>query len=103
MGDDKERLERQVKEITEKLHVRDEAERKKAEQEWRKAMDRDTAGHMLKMFQYAEARFADLQAQFDASNPIVAMLRGLNARLTAIENAISAAPFDRIKKPEERA
>jgi len=99
MVDDKEKLERQVKEITEKLRARDEAERKNAEQEWRKAMERDTAGHTLKMSQYFEARLTDLQAQLDASNPIVAMMRGMAARLTAIENAISAAG----KEAEERA
>lgn len=99
MVDDKEKLERQVKEITEKLRVRDEADRKKAEQEWRKAMERDTAGHTLKMSQYFEARLTDLQAQIDASNPIMAMTRGLNARLAAIENALSATG----EKAEERA
>lgn len=92
-------LEAQVKEITEKFRARDEAERKKAEQEWRKAMDRDTAGHTLKMFQYAEARFADLQAQLDASNPLLAMMRALNTRLLAIENVIAAVG----KKAGERA
>jgi len=82
-------LERQLREISEKLRQKDEAELKKVEQEWRQAMSRDTAGHVFQMFQYLEARLADLQAQIDLLHPEFAMARSLGARLSAIEAALS--------------
>jgi len=74
--------------ISRELRRRDEEALKRAEREWRQAMERDTAGHVFRMFQYVEARLADLQAQLDASNPVLPALRDLDARLAAIEAAL---------------
>jgi len=93
-----ETLERQMENITKKLQERDEAERKKIEQEWRKAMERDTAGHLLGIFQFIQTQIANLQAQIDATSPIASLVRGiaeLNMRLVALETAI--------KKMEEQS
>lgn len=88
-----ESLERQVRETTARLQERDEAEAKRMEGEWRKAMERDTAGHVFGMFRLLQAQIASLQAQLDAANPLAAVMRtvaDLNARLTAIETALAA-------------
>jgi len=84
-------LERQLKEISEKLRQKDEEALKKVEQEWRKAMERDTSGHVFQMFQYIEARLADLQAQIDTLHPEFAAARNFSARLSAIEAALRPA------------
>ena len=83
-----EKLDQQVKELSEKLRKRDEAGRKKAEQDWRKAMERDTAGTTLGMFQLHQAQIASLQGQIDAVNPLAPVIRAITeigTRLAALE------------------
>lgn len=85
-----EKLEQEMKELTEKLRDRDEAERKKAVKEFRTAMGKDTAGTVLSMFQSIQAQIA-LQGQIiDATNPLAPVMRAISnieARLTALEAA----------------
>jgi len=85
-------LNQQMKELVEKLKKRDEEERKRGEQEFRRAMDRDTAGTVLGLFRLQQMQIASLQAQFDIINPLAPLSRTvaeLNARLSAIEAALS--------------
>jgi len=86
-----EKLEREMKEMTEKLRARDEAERKKAEKEFRAAMQKDTAGTVLSIFQSIQAQIA-LQGQIiDATNPLATLMRAISnieARQAALEAAL---------------
>lgn len=90
-----EKLEKEIKDVAERLKKRDEEGRKKGEQEFRRAMDKDTAGTVLGMFQMVNAQIANLQAQIDATNPLAPVLRGLaeiGARVANIEVAVFAKP-----------
>jgi len=92
-------LDKQMQDISKKLQERDQAARKQAEQEWRKEMERDTAGHMLKMFGYVQAQLASFQAQIDATNPLAPLIRTIDAvvaRLTDIN-----VRLERIEKGEK--
>jgi signal transduction histidine kinase len=93
-------LDQQMKELAEKVRQRDETERKKIEQEWRKGMEKDTAGTTFKMFQSQQAQIGNLQAQLDAAYPLGPVIRALNeigARLITLETAV----FVRQKKEGE--
>lgn len=83
-----EKLEQEMKAMTEKLRARDEVERKKAEKEFRAAMQKDTAGTVLAMFQNLQAQIA-LQGQvIDATNPLAPIMRAISnieARQAALE------------------
>jgi succinyl-CoA synthetase beta subunit len=86
-------LERQVQEIAEKLQKRNEGEIRKAEQEWRSAMERDTAGETWKMFQSLQGVIAALDALVLATNPLVALARQiaeLDARVSTLEMSMFA-------------
>lgn len=88
-----EKLEQQAKDVAEKLKKRDELERKKGEAEFRKAMDKDTAGTVMGMFQLQQTQLAGLQAQIDATNPLAPLMRevaNIGARLAALEAAVFA-------------
>jgi len=98
-----EKLEQEMKVLYEKLKKRDEAERKRAEQEFRAAMGKDTAGTVLGLFQLTQTQIAGLQGQIDATNPLVPMMRGMaeiGARLSAIEAAFARAA-EKAKEAEE--
>lgn len=92
-------LDKQIQEISKKLQERDEMTRKEAEKEWRKAMEHDTAGHMLGVFQLAQAQLANIQAQIDATNPLAPVIRGI-AALDARVATIEAVFLAEIKKKE---
>ena len=83
-----EKLEQEMKDMTEKLRARDEVERKKAEKEFRAAMQKDTAGTVLTMFQGIQTQIA-LQGQIiDATNPLAPLMRAISnieARLAMLE------------------
>lgn len=90
MPDDK-KIEDEMKKLSERLRERDEAERKKAQKEFRAAMDKDTAGTVLNLFNITQAQYAGLQNQLDSVNPLAPLVRAvgeLNVRVTAIEQAL---------------
>lgn len=94
-----EKLDQQIKDVAEKMKKRDELERKKGEQEFRKAMDKDTAGTVMRMFQLQQTQIAGMQAQIDATNPLAPLMRevaNLGARIATLEATI----FIRSKKTE---
>ena len=72
-------LKKQVEEISKKLKERDEAAIKESEKGFRAAMTKDTAGTVLGLFQRVQAQIAALDAQLVATNPLVSVLRGMDA------------------------
>ncbi len=93
-------LEQEIKDVAGKLKKRDELERKKGEQEFRKAMSKDTAGTVMGMFQLLQAQIASLQAQLDATNPLAPLMRGLAEVGTRVAN-IEAVLFAKVKEEEK--
>jgi hypothetical protein len=86
-------LERQVKDIAEKLRKRDEGEIRKAEQEWRSAMERDTAGETWKTFKFLQEQIAALDNLIITTNPLAMLARQiaeLDARISALEMSMFA-------------
>jgi hypothetical protein len=86
-------LERQVQEIAEKLQKRDEGEIRKAEQEWRSAMERDTAGETWKMFKFLQEQIAALDNLIITTNPFAMLARQiaeLDARVLTLEMSMFA-------------
>lgn len=55
------------------------AEQRKAEQEFRAACDKDTAGTLLNFMAFARAQFEAIQSQLDAAFPIGALTRAIDA------------------------
>jgi len=83
-----ESLAEQIKTIQEKLKERDDAALKQAEKEFRATMEKDTAGTVLGIFRGIQVQLASIQAQLDASNPLVPLMRAFNAttaKLTEID------------------
>lgn len=84
-------LDKQVEEITAKLREKDESERKKAEQEWRASMQKDTAGHTLEAFRMQQSQIAELSTMIEITSPLVVVhrvLRNVAVRLDALEKKV---------------
>lgn len=87
-----EELDKEMAEITEKLKKRDAADQKKSEKEFRDAMAKDTAGHMMAAFRAVAEQLNDLQSQIDASNPMAPVIRAigeLSVKLTETEQRLT--------------
>lgn len=81
-----ENLKKQVEEISAKLKERDEAAIKESEKEFRAAIQKDTAGTILGLFSRMQAQLAVMDAQQVATNPLISVMRGLNALGARLES-----------------
>jgi len=80
-----EKLENEVKEISEKLAKQDALETKKAEKEFRQKMQEDTAGTVMKGFNILHDQIGELQALVAATNPLAGMFGAINNNAAKIE------------------
>lgn len=69
-----------------------EAERKKAEREFRKACEKDTAGKLMEIAALNRTQFESIQTQIDTIYPLGALARTVDAvvaKITEIDNRLS--------------
>lgn len=77
-------LETKMKQVSEEIEKRNRQDAKKAEEEFRKLCERDTAGTLMKALQNIQAGQIALQQQIDL-DPLVPLARTVNVLVAKVQ------------------